>query len=56
MTIEEIAEKLARALGHDPDCKKVRLSVPCDCGVGVQQAEALDEYQRWKVLKEKGII
>ena len=47
-TIEEIAEKLARAIGHAPDCKKSRAPTPCDCGAAGEQAEAIDLYEHWK--------
>lgn len=50
--LEKIAEALARSMGHDPQCKKVKQSAPCDCGAGAQQAKALDDYQQWKTEKE----
>jgi hypothetical protein len=46
MKIEDIAEMLARALGHATTCRK--LSCPCTCGAGKEQATALDEHCRWK--------
>jgi hypothetical protein len=46
LSLPEIAEKLARSLGHKTDCFKH--SVPCNCGCGAKQADALTEYERWK--------
>lgn len=52
MSIEEIAEKLARAMGHHPlMCRKN--VTPCTCGAGEEQAEAIDLYEHWKRDKEK---
>lgn len=56
MSLPEIAEMLARSLGHDPKprpgfphgCPKIACSHNCSCGAGAAQAKALDEYERWK--------
>jgi hypothetical protein len=37
---------LARAMGHNPQCKKAISPTKCDCGAGAQQAKALDEWLR----------
>lgn len=47
MTIEEIAEKLARAMGHHPLMCRKNIT-PCTCGAGEEQAEAIDLYEHWK--------
>lgn len=39
ITIEQIAEKLARAMGHTLTCRKN--TTPCSCGAGPEQAEAI---------------
>jgi len=51
MNIEDIAEKLARSLGHQLHCRKV-LAV-CTCESGQEQAEALDLYEHWKREKQE---
>lgn len=50
-TIDEIAEQLARALGHKVGCPQI--IVACTCEESHNQAEALDEYQHWK--ENKGV-
>lgn len=35
---------LARALGHYPTCPKVSPTVPCTCGEGAKQAQALADW------------
>ena len=36
---------LARSLGHQPQCPKVSRQLPCVCNAGMQQAQALDDWQ-----------
>lgn len=37
---------LARSLGHNMHCPKVSHAIPCNCGAGGQQAQALLEWER----------
>lgn len=39
-----VGEALARSIGHSVGCPKVAASIPCTCGAGRQQAEALDDW------------
>lgn len=49
MNLEQVAENLARALGHDADCKLILCDrCCCDCGTADKQAKALDEYEYWR--------
>jgi hypothetical protein len=49
MRIEEIAEKLARALGHSTTCEMIRCChCACDCGSAAEQSESLEIYENWK--------
>lgn len=42
----QLAEALARSLGHATAC--VKLQCRCTCGAGTQQTQALYDYERWK--------
>lgn len=44
--IERIAEKLARSLGHDPNCNYWARA--CKCKATQEQVQALYEYEKWK--------
>jgi hypothetical protein len=35
---------LARALGHQPRCPKISPAIPCTCGEGLKQAQALSDW------------
>lgn len=42
--------KLARSIGHYMGCPKISPALPCTCGEGAKQAQALDD---WDHLVEK---
>lgn len=43
----EVGGSLARSLGHALNrCPKASPAIPCTCGAGAQQAQALVEWQR----------
>jgi hypothetical protein len=41
----EVGNALAQSMGHRMGCPKVSPAIPCACGVGRQQAQALEEWQ-----------
>jgi hypothetical protein len=43
----ELGNALARSLGHNPRCPKASHAVPCSCGVGSRQAQALSDWDRF---------
>jgi len=44
---------LTRALGHVPGCPKISPALPCTCGEGAKQAQALDDWMHLvKTIKE----
>jgi hypothetical protein len=45
----ELGNALARATGHHiaRGCPKISPAVPCTCGAGLEQAKALDAWQRF---------
>lgn len=45
-----IAEQLARAIGHTPDCHYSVMAGKCECGASKEQAAALDRWQQFKAL------
>ncbi len=47
-TLEQIAEELARALGHRTDCEMIQCRCKCDCGSAAEQAGALENYEHFK--------
>jgi hypothetical protein len=47
---------LARAIGHAATCPKHHPSIPCQCGAGRQQAEALGAWEKVVEQIKKGII
>lgn len=52
MALEQIAEDLARSIGHLTSCRMVEYKqFPCTCGAAKQQAAALDAYQQWKLTR-----
>jgi hypothetical protein len=52
VSLEQIAENLASALGHSPYCRFL-LGPDCTCGSARQQAKALDDYEHWKRAKSQ---
>jgi hypothetical protein len=42
----EVGNALARSIGHrlGSSCPKVSPAVPCTCGAGIQQAQALSDW------------
>lgn len=50
MSLEQIAENLARSMGHKfvngRQCRQ--LDCPCTCGEAAKQAQALHDYEDWK--------
>lgn len=50
MSIEQIADNLARSMGHKiingRNCGQ--LDRPCTCGEASKQAQALHDYYQWK--------
>jgi hypothetical protein len=45
-TLIRAGNDLARALGHKLGCPKVSPAVPCTCGEGAKQAQALDAWKK----------
>jgi hypothetical protein len=46
----KLGNALARAMGHAQSCPKHHPSIPCQCGAGAQQAEAL---ANWEALMDQ---
>jgi len=40
----EAGEALARSIGHVPGCPKTSPAIPCTCGEGRKQAQALSDW------------
>lgn len=45
-TLTRAGNSLARALGHLLGCPKISPAIPCTCGEGAKQAQALDDWQK----------
>ena len=39
-----VGNQLARSVGHDMGCPKISPALPCTCGEGAKQAQALDDW------------
>lgn len=44
----ELGNKMARAMGHRTghSCPKISPAVPCTCGAGLEQVQALADWDR----------
>ena len=40
----EVGNAMARSLGHKAGCPKISPAVPCTCGEGLKQAQAISDW------------